>query len=435
MSSCWSGGGRAAYGIDLEVIKSPSCSLRTSNSSSPSSTISESSNSPLAISTRKPRTPRKRPNQTYNEAAALLSTAYPNIFPTEKLSKSCKFINPHEYSSFSNEESSDELLLHFPAEKPAFQIDSTAYEKPFSIDREEIGCQTNSSNLCDGYEDFDAESILDEEIEEGVIDSIMGNSNSCPEEEPCQCNNHGGKPVSFCYGYPVGLGLGLGGRSDFGFGMMRVCMGIAKAFRQHDEGDWWRFPIVDVGEISPTFNKVSSTEKKRKVADKLNPKPPPSTSKENSAANPKSNPASSEANSNSIPKSNSTSSKEILNSNPKSNLISSEEDTAPIPKSGTEPLLKLNYDDVLNAWSDRGTPFSEEFAELSGSDALARLAQIDLFGESGALREASVQRYKEKRRTRLFSKKIRYEVRKVNADQRPRMKGRFVRRTNSAGSE
>lgn len=52
----------------------------------------------------------------------------------------------------------------------------------------------------------------------------------------------------------------------------------------------------------------------------------------------------------------------------------------------------------------------------------ARLAQIDLFGESGALREASVQRYKEKRRTRFFSKKIRYQVRKVNADQRPRMK-------------
>lgn len=45
--------------------------------------------------------------------------------------------------------------------------------------------------------------------------------------------------------------------------------------------------------------------------------------------------------------------------------------------------------------------------------------------EDGAgIREASVLRYKEKRRTRLFSKKIRYEVRKVNADKRPRMKVR-----------
>jgi len=54
----------------------------------------------------------------------------------------------------------------------------------------------------------------------------------------------------------------------------------------------------------------------------------------------------------------------------------------------------------------------------------ARLSQIDLWWDNGGVREASVQRYKEKRRTRLFSKKIRYQVRKVNADRRPRMKVR-----------
>ena len=37
-------------------------------------------------------------------------------------------------------------------------------------------------------------------------------------------------------------------------------------------------------------------------------------------------------------------------------------------------------------------------------------------------REASVQRYKEKRRNRLFAKTIRYEVRKLNAEKRPRIK-------------
>lgn len=47
-------------------------------------------------------------------------------------------------------------------------------------------------------------------------------------------------------------------------------------------------------------------------------------------------------------------------------------------------------------------------------------------------REARVSRYKEKRRTRLFSKKIRYEVRKLNAEKRPRMKGRFVKRASFA---
>ena len=40
-------------------------------------------------------------------------------------------------------------------------------------------------------------------------------------------------------------------------------------------------------------------------------------------------------------------------------------------------------------------------------------------------REASVQRYKEKRQSRLFAKKIRYEVRKLNAEKRPRMKVLF----------
>lgn len=43
-------------------------------------------------------------------------------------------------------------------------------------------------------------------------------------------------------------------------------------------------------------------------------------------------------------------------------------------------------------------------------------------GPTSAVRQASVLRYREKRRTRLFSKKIRYEVRKLNAERRPRMK-------------
>ncbi len=43
-------------------------------------------------------------------------------------------------------------------------------------------------------------------------------------------------------------------------------------------------------------------------------------------------------------------------------------------------------------------------------------------GAADVGRQARVLRYKEKRRTRLFSKTIRYEVRKLNAERRPRMK-------------
>ncbi|URE43676.1 CCT motif [Musa troglodytarum] len=54
---------------------------------------------------------------------------------------------------------------------------------------------------------------------------------------------------------------------------------------------------------------------------------------------------------------------------------------------------------------------------------------------SGLSREARVMRYKEKRRNRLFAKRIRYEVRKLNAEKRPRVKGRFVRRKDDDDDE
>lgn len=42
--------------------------------------------------------------------------------------------------------------------------------------------------------------------------------------------------------------------------------------------------------------------------------------------------------------------------------------------------------------------------------------------EARTKREASVLKYKKKRESRLFSRKIRYHVRKLNADKRPRLK-------------
>lgn len=65
-----------------------------------------------------------------------------------------------------------------------------------------------------------------------------------------------------------------------------------------------------------------------------------------------------------------------------------------------------------------------------GEDLLLGTARLGMDGG----REARVSRYREKRRTRLFSKKIRYEVRKLNAEKRPRMKGRFVKRATAGGS-
>lgn len=45
-------------------------------------------------------------------------------------------------------------------------------------------------------------------------------------------------------------------------------------------------------------------------------------------------------------------------------------------------------------------------------------------------REAKVLRYREKRKARKFEKKIRYASRKTYAENRPRSKGRFARKTD-----
>jgi len=49
-------------------------------------------------------------------------------------------------------------------------------------------------------------------------------------------------------------------------------------------------------------------------------------------------------------------------------------------------------------------------------------------------REARVLRYREKRKNRRFEKTIRYASRKAYAETRPRIKGRFAKRSETAGS-
>ncbi|EOA40504.1 hypothetical protein CARUB_v10009230mg [Capsella rubella] len=116
-------------------------------------------------------------------------------------------------------------------------------------------------------------------------------------------------------------------------------------------------------------------------------------------------------------------------------------------------MLRLNYDSVISTWGGQGQPWtSGEPPELdidisswppvsmgeTKGDLSHQKQYVSVclpssgFGDGG--REARVSRYREKRRTRLFSKKIRYEVRKLNAEKRPRMKGRFVKRAALAVS-
>uniref|UniRef100_A0A0A9HJQ2 CCT domain-containing protein n=1 Tax=Arundo donax TaxID=35708 RepID=A0A0A9HJQ2_ARUDO len=104
-----------------------------------------------------------------------------------------------------------------------------------------------------------------------------------------------------------------------------------------------------------------------------------------------------------------------------------------------EMILKLNYDGVIACWArDGGSPwFHGERPHLDPGDSWPEFPAGIRGGFGGAVtavtggeREARVSRYREKRRKRLFAKKIRYEVRKLNAEKRPRMKGRFVKRAS-----
>ncbi|KAJ7979403.1 Protein CHLOROPLAST IMPORT APPARATUS 2 like [Quillaja saponaria] len=129
-----------------------------------------------------------------------------------------------------------------------------------------------------------------EEIEEG-IDSIMGNRVDEPNDASCYSLE-----TNYWCGNP--MGLGIGGRFDFGFRR-----GGVRAMRHVDEGKWWCFPTVDMHEISPRIKKAPasvSAEKNKKKVEK-----PPATE---------------------------------------------------LPKEDSSLLLKLNHDEVLKSWSDRGSP-------------------------------------------------------------------------------
>lgn len=192
-----------------------------------------------------------------------------------------------------------------------------------------------SPDLSGSYlEDFDADSILDEEVEEGGIDGIMGNLSVDNKDDSSSLDANVGTllcdQLGTCYGYPMGLGLGR----EFGF---------SKPFRHVDDGDWWRFPQIDVAKISPKLINKSHIEKKKKKKKvekgvELKCLVPPKTQNENP-----------------IPK----------QEKAREASTTKQEAESPVPKANPGLLLKLNCDEVAKAWSDRGPPF---FDEVSGQE-------------------------------------------------------------------
>ncbi|KAF3438558.1 hypothetical protein FNV43_RR21321 [Rhamnella rubrinervis] len=124
-------------------------------------------------------------------------------------------------------------------------------------------------------------------------------------------------------------------------------------------------------------------------------------------------------------------------------------------KKKKKTFLKLNYEAVIYAWGSQASPwttglrpqiilhhFWPNFNGFGDDDHEQKHEarggilnnnnnnDDDDDDDDDRGREAIISRYREKRRTRrlkLSKKKIRYEIRKINAEKRPRLNGRFVK--------
>ncbi|KAJ6743815.1 ZINC FINGER PROTEIN CONSTANS-LIKE 4 [Salix viminalis] len=77
-----------------------------------------------------------------------------------------------------------------------------------------------------------------------------------------------------------------------------------------------------------------------------------------------------------------------------------------------------------SALTDISNPYSRSVSNgMESANQTVQLSAVD--------REARVLRYREKRKNRKFEKTIRYASRKAYAETRPRIKGRFAKRTDS----
>ncbi|WVZ78664.1 hypothetical protein U9M48_026343 [Paspalum notatum var. saurae] len=428
-SSCIPAGLR----LDLEMAKTaaaprPAHSAASSTLSAEASNASSSSSatsSVASLSLKRPRTPRKRPSQTYNEAAALLASMYPSVFPAARGPEAAPPRLLGLASALADDPACSDLLPPFPvpdqaafllrdlqppppatprspAPAPAKSCPSpSAVSSVFSEFRdpapspgtpEDAAASDGLGELdFDDDDSFDTDSILcgvDESAAEG-IDGIMGKlsmENNGVAAAVSSVVNSSDLPRSKIHPYLRSLMvLGLSFRHD-----QRI---IDQALKRHSvHPEWWMCPAIPVKDISPAplplVGTAAASEKKKSKKKSLG-----------------------------------TIYEESVPEFPANGDIGA----LALPETGLG--LSLNTERVLKAWHGRGPVFADGNASdlpLSSADVVVKVKHEDSdpFPENGTspvIREGNILKMQRKQKlcTPLPSNKnSRYY--------RPRVKGRFV---------
>lgn len=105
--------------------------------------------------------------------------------------------------------------------------------------------------------------------------------------------------------------------------------------------------------------------------------------------------------------------------------------------------LDLDFDDILREWDDQTIYNNFSFEEPTTTASLKPTSEDESKDSTNTIvisptatskdefarnRRLCLERYREKKRNRKFNKKVRYVLRKMNADRRPRYKGRFIKK-------
>ncbi|XP_066375513.1 protein CHLOROPLAST IMPORT APPARATUS 2-like isoform X2 [Miscanthus floridulus] len=436
---------------DLEMVKAaPAAAPPRPAHSAASSTLSEASNASAAsssatsssvaasLSLKRPRTPRKRPSQTYNEAAALLASMYPSVFPVARGKGATEAAAPPRLlglaSALADDPSCSDLLPPFPVPggQAAFLLRDLPPPPPPLTPRSPAaaaarGCPSPAavSSVFSEFHDpalspatpddaaaapdepgeldfddddgFDADSILcgvDEGAAEG-IDGIMGklsmeNNGTSLLSSSVNCNLPRSKIIHPYLSNLMVLGLSF--RHDQSI--------INQALKRHSvDPEWWMCPAIPVKDITPSPPPPMAMEK---VTDKKTKKKSLGTIYEEGS--PES--ANGDTGALSLPETGYTG-------------------ALALPETGLG--LSLNTDRVLKAWRGRGSVFADGNGPdlpLSSAHVVVKHEDSDLFpknGTSAVIREGNILKMQRKQKpcTPLPSnKQTRYY--------RPRVKGRFV---------